>query len=111
MGTADTDALMEECDRMEAELGTWLARRAAHLRLRRDASSQRCARMRTLRPSLWRGLIQIWATSPDARAEFSAEARAGLISATNSMDSRALMFLVEGLLEEYPPAGAGPAAA
>ena len=110
-GAPDAHALMEECDRMEAELGAWLAQRAARLGGRRDVAGKPCGRNRDLRPSLWRTLIHIWATSPEARARFSSDARGGLVSATSSMDGRTLMSLVEGLLEDSPLAGAGPAAA
>lgn len=110
-GIADADALMEECDQMERELGVWLAVRATQLKVRRGVTGAGCARIRSLRPSLWRALIQIWATSPDAKARFSGEARNGLISAATSMDSSALMCLVGGLLEEGASRGAGPAAA
>jgi hypothetical protein len=107
---AGADALMAECDRMEAALGAWLARRAAHLVARRDSRGARCRPTRALRPSLWRALIQIWAISPEARATFSSEARGGLVSATNSMDARTLMALVNGLVEDSP-VEVGPAAA
>jgi hypothetical protein len=103
-------ALMAECDRMEGQLGAWLARRATHLSARRDSRGTRCGPTRALRPSLWRALIHIWATSPEARAMFSSEARAGLVSATSSMDARTLMALVDGLVEGSP-LGGGPAAA
>ena len=108
---AGADDLMAECERMEAELAAWLTRRAARLRGRRTAAVKVGAVASVLRPSLWQALIHIWATSPEAKARFSSEARAGLVSATSSMDPRTLMSLVDGLLEVSASAGAGPAAA
>lgn len=111
LGPAGANDLTAECDRMEAELGAWLARRAAQFRGRRDVALKASGRTRDLRPSVWRVLIQIWATSPGARARFSSEARTGLLAATKSMDGTAVMFFVEGLLAGYFSAGAGPASA
>jgi len=96
---------------MEAELAVWLTRRAARFRGRHGVVVKAGGLARVLRPSLWRALINIWATSPEAKARFSNEARAGLVSATSCMDPRTLMCLVDGLLEVSAAAGAGPAAA
>jgi hypothetical protein len=106
----DVDRFMRECDRMEGELGEWLVHRVARIQARRGPARKGVAPV-ALRPSLWRALIHIWATSPDSKAKYSCEARTGLVSATSSMEPRALMCLVSGLLEVGHSVGAGPAAA
>lgn len=94
-----SDALMDECERMEEELGAWLTSRAAMLKARCDARTGFHFE-RDFRPSFWRALIHIWATSPGARKTYSEEARAGLVAAIYSMDPRAVMSLAHGIQEE-----------
>jgi hypothetical protein len=89
-------ATMAESQRMEVELGGWLDTRSKLLR----RSGMSGPTLRGLNAPLWRTLIDLWSMSPMARKRYSAESRAGLRSATSSMDATTLLSLVGGLLNE-----------
>lgn len=110
LARASTDALMRECEKMEAALGRWLAERSAWIAARARAKQKANAGCPISTAFFWRGLILLWASSPAARAKYSAEARDGLAMAVASMDDRRLLSLVQGLLDEAQRQPVDPAA-
>lgn len=96
---AETARLMAECDMMESEFARWFDRTATRLARRRAAGSAADGRV-VFHPSLCRGLLLLWATSPTARACYSEEARRGLLAAADSMTDRMFMTLVCGMVAE-----------
>lgn len=96
---AETGRLMEECEMMESEFATWFDQTATRL-ARRIAAGSAVISGAAFHPSLCRGLLLLWATSPTARARYSEEARRGLLAAADSMTDRMFMTLVCGMVVE-----------
>lgn len=94
----ETARLLAECDTMEVEFAEWFDRTVARLARRRADPS--ATNPGTFDPSLCRGLLLLWATSPAAKARYSEEARRGLIAAADSMTDRMFMTLLCGLVTE-----------
>ncbi len=97
----DSETIIAEGDRMEVELGGWLAARMAMLVANSESRGRACGR--NFHPSLWRTLVLVWATSPGARTRYSEAARKGLISAVEAMDARSLTSLISSLLVSGGP--------
>jgi hypothetical protein len=94
----ETARLMAECDVMEAEFAKWFDRTATLLARRRVDRSMPDSG--AFDPSLCRGLLLLWATSPAARARYSDEARRGLVAAADSMTDRTFIALLSGIVAE-----------
>lgn len=95
--TDETARPAVECDRIEVEFAKWFEKTAARLTRRRaDRSGMNAA---ASDPSLSRGLLLLWATSPVARASYSDEERRGLIAAADSMTDRVFLTLLCRLVE------------
>jgi hypothetical protein len=92
--------LMQECDDMEASLGDWLVRIGARIVARSAKAIAADRSWPTLDPPLWRTLIVVWLSSPLSKRDFSEEARGGMRCAVDSMDDRALVSLVAGVLDQ-----------
>lgn len=110
LAAAGTDALVREGDEMEAALGRWLTDKVSRISERVRGRRAVDGRPPLRSPFLWRGLILLWASSPEARTEFSSEARGGLTMAVTSMDDRTLLSLAAGILDEAQRVPLQPAA-
>lgn len=110
LASASINALIREGDKMEAELGRWLAETSARMSARMRGKRAVDGKRPLHSSFFWRGLILLWASSPDARAKFSSESRGGLTMAVTSMDDRSLLCLVEGFLDEAQRQSLDPAA-
>ena len=80
---------------MERDLGVWLRQRAQHLQGRVKPRAERGSVS-----SLWRGLVAVWCTSPEARRQYPAEVRAGLLGAIESMDNATALALIRAIMRE-----------
>jgi hypothetical protein len=107
---AETARMMAECDMMESEFATWFDQTATRL-ARRKAARSAAVNGVVFHPSLCRGLLLVWATSPTARARYSEEARRGLLAAADSMSDGMFMTLVCGVIGESRGRSQAPAAA
>lgn len=96
----ETEALIDEGNAMERDLGRWLWSQRGRLESNRCREAKIAPRS-GLPVSLWRTLVLIWATAPEVRQAYSSESRGGLILAVESMDPRTLLSLINALLEEY----------
>lgn len=93
-----TDHCADVIDDMDTELGRWLHRNGGRLAQR---ARQSRGDWRGEQPAdLWRCLITIWCTSPDARQRYAAECRRGLLTAAATMDDETFGSLIRGLLLE-----------
>lgn len=110
LAAASTDALVREGDQMEVALGHWLTERVAQIADRVHGRRAVDGRPPLCSPITWRALMLLWASSPDARARFSEEARGGLTMALTSMDDRALLSLARGILDDAQRVPLKPAA-
>lgn len=89
------ELLVTLTEAMERDLGAWLRQRAQHVVTRANPQARRgCV------TSLWRGLVAVWCTSPDARRRYPFEAREGLLAALESMDDATALSLVRGIMKE-----------
>lgn len=110
LAAASTDALVREGDEMEVALGRWLTERVSRISERVHGRRAVDGRPPLFSPFFWRGLILLWASSPEARAEFSSESRGGLTTAVTSMDDRTLLSLAAGILADAQRMPLQPAA-
>jgi hypothetical protein len=110
LASAGTEALLREVDEMDAELGRWLAKKAAWFAPRLRGKRAVDGRTPLCSPAFWRGLILLWATSPEARAFHSSEAREGLTMAVISMDDHTILSLAASFLDEARRLPLDPAA-
>lgn len=102
---AQVSDLITELDRMERDLGRWLASTGRSLARQLPDRCRAAGAPFGLPGPTWHALVLVWATSPDVRSRYSNEFRSGLLTAIESMDPPTLLPLVRGWLREGDQTG------